>query len=102
MANLYDVCNLIFENDTHRIEHNWRTDIIDFEDRIEIETELVFDTIDRGWLGNITFNFGGYDIADCDSKRNMQLTLKDLLCIRRTFDKDGPNIARWKYVFLKY
>lgn len=106
MANLYDVCNLVFENDTHRVEHNYRTNIQDFEDYIEIETELVFDIIDRGWIGNITFNFDGYDVKNAgyndEHRLHMHVMLKDLLCARRTFYKDGPNIVRWKYVFLKY
>lgn len=104
MNNIYDVCNLIFENDINKLEHNYRVDIQDFDDYIEITTDIVFDGINRGWVGNITFHFEGHNIKEFSKGRTeqMRFMLRGLLCSRITFDKEGADVARWTYTFLKY
>ena len=107
MFNFYDRCESIDFKDSRN--ENWihfpgGTEINDMEDRITISTEFVFDYIDRGWLGDITFNLIGYGADDDFNERTsfQKVKLRDVLCIRRTFNKHHDENAVWEYTFLKY
>ena len=104
MAKLYDGCNLIFKNHEHMIIHSHDCCIRDFDDYIEIETTLVLDKIDRGWMGEIRFDFNGLSIENYNGERNEHelVALKDVLCTSRTFNKDFKDVVVWTYKFLKY
>lgn len=101
MANVYDICNLVFGG----IAHNYSVEIREFGDSIEIITDVVIDSIDRGWIGDITFNFDGYNICSCNTSghdAHESFALKDVLCCRRTFEKNDGGVVGWTYSFLKY
>ena len=107
MFNFYDRCESIDfkgsrnENWTH---FPYVSEVKDVGDSVTISTEVVVDYIDRGWLGDITFNLAGYSVEVESWERTafQKVVLKDMLCIRRTFSKDRGSSATWTYTFLKY
>lgn len=101
MAKVYDVCRVVFGD----IKHNYPVEILELGDSIEIKTDVVIDGVNRGWIGDITFNFDGYDLDDHNTVgRNAHepSVLSDVLCCRRTFDSNDGNMISWTYTFLKY
>lgn len=102
MAKIYDKVPLIlFNNGTKTIEYKCGADICEFDDSIELETSFQID-IDRGWIGNITFNLAGYEIEGAQEEVSDVIHLYNVLCIRRTIWKYNEDCIIWKYQFLKY
>lgn len=101
MAKIYDKVPLIlFNNGTRTIEYKCSADICEYDDSIELETSFKID-IDRGWIGNITFNLAGFEIEGTQEVSDV-VHLYNLLCIRRTIWKYNDDCIIWKYQFLKY
>ena len=101
---LDDPIEIIFVNDSETINFKHYYEINDYDDSVVISTSVVIDDIDRGWRGDISFFFKGYNLEGrfehhdaSDSK-----TIKDVLCRSRTFDKRDGHAIVWTYTFLKY
>ena len=106
MFNIYDRCETIVFNDgENTINFNFPYEIYDFDDYMIIKTSVTISNIDRGWRGNVTFSFVGYDIGgsfDNGHTAFENVTLKDMLCSARTFSQYNDEAVMWEYKLLKY
>lgn len=104
MFNVYDKCSSIFLNDGRvSIKFEYTSDIQDFDDYIVIKTPVTIADVDRGWRGDLTFWFSGYDVKDEDEDEVTDYTiLKDVLCSARKFNLDDDAPVVWEYKFLKH
>lgn len=110
MFGFYDTCESVDfkgSRNEHWTHFPYLADIEDDEDSLTISTEVVIDYIDRGWIGDVTFNLKGYDLgvewsSDQEYTAFQKVKLNDVLCIRRTFSKCKKETGVWKYTFLKY
>lgn len=110
MFGFYDVCESIDfkgSRNEHWVNFPYLAGIEDDEDSLTISTEAIIDYIDRGWVGEITFNLKGYDLgvewSPCQEYTSFQkVKFRDVLCVRRTFSKHRNATGVWKYTFLKY
>lgn len=105
MFNIYDKCESIdfkcYRNENW-IHFPYMAEISDNDDSLTISTAVVMDDIDRGWIGDITFNLSGFDLSDNEHTAFRKVKFMDVLCIRRTFNKHHDETAIWEYTFLKY
>lgn len=110
MFNVYEKCESIdFKGSRNEdwIHFPYFADIEDDEDSLTISTQVVIDYIDRGWVGDITFNLKGFDLSkewtlDNNYTAFNKVKLRDVLCIRKTFNTRQNEAHIWKYTFLKY
>lgn len=102
MFNIYDRCSkIILNNGRIQIEFEYIDEIQDFDDYIIIMTHVAIANVDRGWRGDLTFRFKGWNVNNLDEVTDC-LTLKDVLCSARKFNTDGTEAVAWEYKFLKY
>lgn len=102
MFNVYDKCSSIFLNDGRvSIKFEYTSDIKNFDDYIVIKTPVTIADVDRGWRGDLTFWFRGWNMSD-DGEVNDYVTLKNVLCSARKFNLDEGAPVTWEYKFLKY
>lgn len=64
-------------------------------------TQVAIADVDRGWRGDLTFRFSGYEVGNQDEVTDCT-TLKDVLCSARKFNAYSAEPVTWEYVFLKY
>ena len=102
MFNVYDKCSSFFLNDGRvSIKFEYISDIQEFDDYIIIKTPVTIADVDRGWRGDLTFWFSGWDVREQDEVTD-RTTLKDVLCSARKFNLDDGGPVAWEYKFLKY
>ena len=102
MFNIYDKCSRILLNDGGvNIEFQYISEIQDFDDYIIIKTPVTIADVDRGWRGDLTFWFSGYEVSNQDEVTDCT-TPKDVLCSARKFNVYSAEPVAWEYVFLKY
>ena len=106
MFSIYDRCkNIIFNDGETAINFNFPYELQDFDDYIIIKTAVTIENIDRGWRGDVTFSFAGYDINNSFENGFTtfeDVTLKDMLCSARIFNQCNNEAVTWEYKFLKY
>lgn len=106
MFNAYTKTNsIIFDDGIYSVDYPYQVTLDDYEDYFTIETEIEIDRVARGWLGDITFILSGCEISpDCFPEENVstEVTYKDALCVRRTFELSSDRVALWKYTFNRY
>ena len=106
MNRVFDRCELVFTPDNNGAEliHHWLTEIHDFDDYIEISTDVVIEGIHRGWIGDMTFNFQGHDLLEPweDIEARGLTKLENVLCSGISFNTHEDEAIRWTYKFLKY
>ena len=106
MFTFYDrIVTIIFNNDQSENIRDYQVELDDYEDYFIIRTEFPFDFMLRGWLGDVRFKLRGekYD-KSCILQDEIfeEITYKDVLCVRRIFNKEDGHCIRWQYTFNKY
>ena len=104
MFNVYDKVNVILNDGNNVIEFKYLHGIQDFDDYIILETDVVIGNIERGWVGNLTFQFKGSDLERPSTGGTVRetKTLTNVLCSARTCEYNCDYVVTWKYKFLKY
>ena len=104
MFNVYNKVNVILDNGNHLVEFKYLHGIQDFDDYIILGTDVVIGNIERGWVGNLTFQFKGSDLEHPSTGSTVRETkmLTNVLCSARTCEYDCDHVVTWKYKFLKY
>ena len=104
MANIYDIVNIVFDDEENTINFKYCDEIHDFDDYIIVRTAVTIGSIDRGWKGNMSFYFKGFDVNGSFNGHDVfeNTTMKNVLCSARTFTKDVNSPIMWEYKFLKY
>ena len=100
---LDDPIDIVFVNDSQSINFKHYYEIDELDDSIVINTSVVIDNIDRGWRGDISFFFKGYNLEGKFERHDAfdSKIIKDVLCRSRTFEKRDGHAIIWTYVFLK-
>ena len=101
MFNIYNAIDIEFNNGEESSTYRYLCDISDFDDYFIIRTEVIFGTINRGWRGDMTFKFYGFNLEK-SAKTQEEVELKDVLCINRKFEKNEDSNIVWEYKFSKY
>jgi hypothetical protein len=106
MFSVYDRCkNIIFNDGKTVINFNSPYELQDFDDYIIIKTAVTIENVDRGWRGDVTFSFAGYDVNGSFENGHSafeNVTLKDMLCSARIFNQYDNEAVTWEYKLLKY
>ena len=104
MFQVYDKCTVIeFNNYVSGIDFDKYSSIDEYDDEIIITTSVTIGDIDRGWCGDITFFFAGYDLEGSFSEYDAHCskTIKDVLCRSKKFNQMDSHGVEWTYTFLK-
>ena len=106
MFTFYDrIAAIIFNNDKGVSTIDYQVELDDYEDYFIIRTDFPFDFMSRGWLGDVKFKLCGSSYTENCEPRDMifdEITYKDVLCVRRIFNKEDRHCIRWQYTFNKY
>lgn len=105
MLSIYDIVNIVFDDGENTIDFIYCDEIHDYDDYIIVQTAVTIGSIDRGWKGNMTFYFKGFNVDGSfanDHDAFEDTTLKNVLCSARTFTKGNDLPITWEYKFLKY
>ncbi len=83
-----------------------RLNVVDFTetiDEIEITTQVYNDALQRGWIGELTFQtYKTLDIVSCDDVQPVRDSYRDvLLASVRVWGANPEDGVIWKYRFLK-
>lgn len=108
MPKVYDKCEAIELK--NYCNEQWErfayvSEIEDYDTYFIVQTQITLDHVERGWRGDITLCFTGFDINDFESapsKHSRRVQFKDVLCARYTISHKMDEVAVWRYVFLKY
>ena len=104
MFKLFYLTNGVTFNN-HKVSFDHK-DVISFEEndnQIIIETTVVIENLERGWVGDIVLHLSGADI-DYQTEQieiDEDFLIKDVICIRRELSWKSKETASWRYTFLK-
>ena len=101
---LDDPIEIVFANDAESIKFQQYYEINEYDDSVVISTSVVIGDINRGWCGDISFHFKGYNLEGKFEQHDASDSkiIKDVLCRSRTFEKRNGYAIIWTYTFLKY
>ena len=104
MRFLDKITSAVFDNHITTTKCDFVYGIEDFSDEFVIDTQVIIDYVDRGWVGDVTFYFEGMDIKDGCGHTNIKdkFSYKNVLCTRRCLNKQFDECSVWRYTFLKY
>lgn len=98
------ITSAVFNNNMTTTRCHIIYDIEDLSEEFIIDTPVVIDYVDRGWVGNVTFCFDGASTEDgCDfTDIKDKFSYTNALCVRRGINKEVDELGVWRYTFLKY
>lgn len=98
------VTSAVFDNKITTTRCNRVYGIEDFSEEFIVDTPVIIDYVDRGWVGDITFYFDGMSTEDewNFTDINDKFSYTNVLCIRRGINKQVDGCGIWRYTFLKY
>ena len=74
--------------------------IEEYDHEIVLETQIIIDDMDRGWIGDLYYSGVGLALDNTDNITT-EVCLKDVLCARITISYQRGSAVTWRYTFLK-
>ena len=103
---VYDhIGRVLFQKDNIGTNCRYIKEFEDSYDEITIVTDVEIGSVERGWLGDITYwAAGGLHInkPEFANLTSEQMCVKDALCIRVGVKAEQGCPVEWIYTFLKY
>ena len=103
---VYDhIGRVLFQKDNIGTTCRYIKELEDSYDEITIVTDIEIGSVERGWLGDITYwATNGWHVTNFELKdlTSESVCVKDALCIRIEVKTEPDSTVEWKYTFLKY